>query len=143
MKIRWLPFFLLCLVLAGCSTASDTGGCLILAAEGAEAYGSVLSPFLWGYTLQEAEDSLYAELDRGSAVACFDVQAIPAMDRGLGRYWYPHVSATVVLAVDRTQTDAVITGWDSLAYAGRWTSENGGFDHAESLPGPGINGQGG
>ncbi len=114
MKIRWLPFFLLCLVLAGCSTASDTGGCLILAAEGAEAYGSVLSPFLWGYTLQEAEDSLYAELDRGSAVACFDVQAIPAMDRGLGRYWYPHVSATVVLAVDRTQTDAVITGWDSL-----------------------------
>lgn len=56
MKIRWLPFFLLCLVLAGCSTASDTGGCLILAAEGAEAYGSVLSPFLWGYTLQEAED---------------------------------------------------------------------------------------
>ena len=86
MKIRWLPFFLLCLVLAGCSTASDTGGCLILAAEGAEAYGSVLSPFLWGYTLQEAEDSLYAELDRGSAVACFDVQAIPAMDRGLGRY---------------------------------------------------------
>ena len=114
MKIRWLPFFLLCLVLAGCSTASDTGGCLILAAEGAEAYGSVLSPFLWGYTLQEAEDSLYAELDRGSAVACFDVQAIPAMDRGLGRYWYPHVSATVVLAVDRTQTDAVITGWNSL-----------------------------
>ncbi len=114
MKIRWLPFLLLCLVLAGCSTASDTGGRLILAAEGAEAYGSVLSPFLWGYTLQEAEDSLYAELDRGSAVACFDVQAIPAMDRGLGRYWYPHVSATVVLAVDRTQTDAVVTGWNSL-----------------------------
>lgn len=37
MKIRWLPFLLLCLVLAGCSTASDTGGRLILAAEGAEA----------------------------------------------------------------------------------------------------------
>ena len=36
------------------------------------------------------------------------------MTRGVGRYWYPHVSATVVLAVDRTRTDAVITGWNSL-----------------------------
>lgn len=36
------------------------------------------------------------------------------MARGVGRYWYPHVSATVVLAVDRTRTDAVVTGWNSL-----------------------------
>ena len=71
-------------------------------------------PFLSGYTVQEAEDTLYAEVARGNAVACFDVQAIPAMDRGVGRYWYPHVSATVVLAVDRTRTDAEITGWNSL-----------------------------
>ena len=114
MKIRWLPFLLLCLVLVGCGAASNPGDRLISAAEGAEVYCSALSPFLCGYTFQEAEDSLYAELAQGSAVACFDVQAIPAMDSGLGRYWYPHVSATVVLAVDRTQTDAVITGWNSL-----------------------------
>ena len=47
-------------------------------------------------------------------MACFDVQAIPALERGVGRYWYPHVSATVVLAVDRTRTDAAVTGWNSL-----------------------------
>ena len=47
-------------------------------------------------------------------MACFDVQAIPAIERGVGRYWYPHVSTAVVLAVDRTRTDAVITGWNSL-----------------------------
>ena len=57
-------------------------------------------------------------MSRGSAVACLDVQAIPAMARGVGRYWYPHVSATVVLAVDRTRTDAVITGWNSLRESG-------------------------
>ena len=113
MKMRWLPILLLCLLLTGCS-AEASGGQLISAAEGAEAYSAALAPFLPGYSLQTAEDTLYAEVSRGSAVACFDVQAIPAMDRGVGRYWYPHVSATVVLAVDRTRTDAVITGWNSL-----------------------------
>lgn len=113
MKGRWLPLLLLCLILAGCGTV-DTGGRLISAAEGAEAYSAALAPFLPGYFLQTAEDTLYAEVSQGNAVACFDVQAIPAMDRGVGRYWYPHVSATVVLAVDRTRTDAVITGWNSL-----------------------------
>ena len=113
MKGRWMPLLLLCLILAGCGTV-DTGGRLISAAEGAEAYSAALAPFLPGYSLQTAEDTLYAEVSRGNAVACFDVQAIPAMDRGVGRYWYPHVSATVVLAVDRTRTDAVVTGWNSL-----------------------------
>ena len=113
MKMRWLPILLLCLLLTGCS-AEASGGQLISAAEGSGAYSEALLPFLPGYTLREAEDTLYGELSQGNPVACFDVQAVPAMARGVGRYWYPHVSATVVLAVDRTRTDAVITGWNSL-----------------------------
>ena len=113
MKMRWLPILLLCLLLTGCS-AEASGGQLISAAEGSGAYSEALLPFLPEYALRDGEDTLYAEVSRGNAVACFDVQAIPAMDRGVGRYWYPHVSATVVLAVDRTRTDAVITGWNSL-----------------------------
>ena len=81
-------------------------------------YSTALAPFLSGYTRQEAEDTLYAQVTQGDAVACFDVQAIPAMRQGVGRYWYPHVLATVVLAVDRTRTDAVITGWNSLPESG-------------------------
>ena len=113
MKRRWSLLILLCLLLTGCS-AEASGGQLISAAEGSGAYSEALLPFLPGYALRDGEDTLYAEVSRGNAVACFDVQAIPAMDRGVGRYWYPHVSATVVLAVDRTRTDAVITGWNSL-----------------------------
>ena len=113
MKRRWLPILLLCLLLTGCS-AEASGGQLISAAEGSGAYSEALLPFLPGYTLREAEDTLYGELSQGNPVACFDVQAVPAMARGVGRYWYPHVSATVVLAVDRTRTDAVVTGWNSL-----------------------------
>lgn len=113
MKRRWSLLILLCLLLTGCS-AEASGGQLISAAEGSGAYSEALLPFLPGYALRDGEDTLYAEVSRGNAVACFDVQTIPAMDRGVGRYWYPHVSATVVLAVDRTRTDAVITGWNSL-----------------------------
>ena len=113
MKMRWLPILLLCLLLTGCS-AEASGGQLISAAEGSGAYSEALLPFLPGYALRDGEDTLYAEVSRGNAVACFDVQAVPAMARGVGRYWYPHVSATVVLAVDRTRTDAVVTGWNSL-----------------------------
>ena len=113
MKRRWSLLLLLCLLLAGCS-AEASGGQLISAAEGSGAYSEALLPFLPGYALRDGEDTLYAEVSRGNAVACFDVQAVPAMARGVGRYWYPHVSATVVLAVDRTRTDAVVTGWNSL-----------------------------
>ena len=117
MKKRWPFLLLLCLLLTGCSAAAS-GGHLISASEGSGAYSEALLPFLPGYTLQEAEDTLYAEVSRGNAVACFDVQAVPAMARGVGRYWYPHASATVVLAVDRTRMDAVITGWNSLRESG-------------------------
>lgn len=117
MKRRWSLLLLLCLLLAGCS-AEASGGQLISAAEGSGAYSEALLPFLPGYALRDGEDTLYAEISQGNAVACFDVQAIPAMDRGVGRYWYPHVSATVVLSVDRTRTDAVITGWNSLRESG-------------------------
>lgn len=113
MKMRWLPILLLCLLLAGCSVETSEGH-LVPVAEGSREYSSAPDPFLPGYTLREAEDTLYGELSQGNPVACFDVQAVPAMARGVGRYWYPHVSATVVLAVDRTRTDAVVTGWNSL-----------------------------
>ena len=112
MKRRWSLLILLCLLLTGCS-AEASGGQLISAAEGSGAYSEALLPSFpdmrpgWGgYPMRR--------FPRAMPWHAFDVQAIPAMDRGVGRYWYPHVSATVVLAVDRTRTDAVITGWNSL-----------------------------
>ena len=116
MKKRCLPLILLCLLLGGCGRAASEGR-LVSAAEGSGEYCAALRPFLPGYAVREAEDSLYAETARGGAVACFDVQAVPAMRRGVGRYWYPHVLGTVVLAVDRTRTDEEITGWGSLLHS--------------------------
>ena len=84
MKRRWSLLILLCLLLTGCS-AEASGGQLISAAEGSGAYSEALLPFLPGYALRDGEDTLYAEVSRGNAVACFDVQAVPAMRRGVGR----------------------------------------------------------
>ena len=80
MKIRFLPLILLCLLLGGCGRAVSEG-CLVSAAEGSGEYCAALCPFLPGYAVREAEESLYAEAARGGAVACFDVQAVPAMRR--------------------------------------------------------------
>ena len=113
MKIRWLSIFLICMVLTLCRAAAAEGG-LISAAEGAEQYSEVIGSFLPGYEIREEKDTLYAEVSQGNAAICFDVQAIPAVESGVGKYWYPHVSAAVVIAADRTRTDAVITGWNSL-----------------------------
>ncbi len=45
----------------------------------------------------------------------FDSQAVPAVERGLADFWYPHYLATVIIAVDRDRTDANISGWADLA----------------------------
>ena len=110
MKIRSLTFFLTwCFLFTGCASV-NTNRYLISDAEGSEDYTKTLQTYLSEYEMRESTDSLYAETASGNAVACLDVQAIPAMERGVGRYWYPHVLCTVVIAVDRTQTDASITG---------------------------------
>lgn len=113
MKTKWIFLLFLCLILAGCK-ASPSESHLISMAEGAGEYSKTLHTFLPAYSLQDAEDTLYAEVARGNAVTCFDVQAVPAVRQGVCRYWYPHAAATLVIAVDRKRTDAVITGWKSL-----------------------------
>ncbi|MDR1703485.1 MAG: hypothetical protein LBS19_02200 [Clostridiales bacterium] len=51
------------------------------------------------------------------AIEVFDAQAIPALNAGAAKYWYPLRSATVVIAVDRGKTDAAINGWGCLPAA--------------------------
>lgn len=114
MKYQLLSFYLvISLLLTGC-TAAKTDGYLISEVEGSREYNLILNTYLSGYKIGKSKDGLYAELADGNAVVCFDVQAIPAMKRGVGRYWYPHILSTMVLAVDRSQTDAVVSGWNSL-----------------------------
>ena len=55
----------------------------------------------------------YYALENG-AMEAFDVQAIPALQNNVARYWYPQYLATVVIAIDRDQTDVPLTKWRDL-----------------------------
>ena len=118
MRIRWFALLLLlCLLLTGCA-ATTSGGRVISEVEHSQAYSAALLPYLPGYEEGQPRDNLYAEVTAGNAIICFDVQAVPAMERGVGKYWYPHVLSTMVIAVDRNRTNAAITGWNSLWESG-------------------------
>lgn len=117
MKKLCTVLLLLCLLLTGCQ-AKMPERYLIIGTEAPTDYDKTVLSFLSNYKAREPEDMIYAELSRGNAVACFDVQALPAMAKGVGRYWYPNCRATVVIAVDRSQTDAAVTGWNSLIATG-------------------------
>ena len=81
-------------------------------------YDQVLEQILPEYRVTPSIASLYNQLERSAACEAFDVQALPAAAAGAVAYWYPHYLATVVIAVDRRQTDAEITGWRDLPEGG-------------------------
>lgn len=104
---------LMILFLTGCGT-KGTENKLVASSEMLSPYAGIVLQTLPGYGLKTQTESIYAELPRGNAAACLDAQAVPAMEQGVGRYWYPHCLATVVIAVDRTRVDADISGWRDL-----------------------------
>lgn len=112
-----LILLMLCLCLTGC-TAERAERCLIVNQDVFSPYAETVLQTIPDYEMRTQSDGLYAELSQGNAVMCFDAQAIPAMERGVGRYWYPHCLITVVIAVNRAQTDANISGWRDLPDAG-------------------------
>ena len=114
MKIRWLSFFIaLCIMLGGCSKSND-GGYLISDIDSSNNYLSTLKFYLPNRDIKKSDKAIYQEVEDGNVAVCFDIQAKPAMEQGVGRYWYPHILSTIVLAIDRDQTDIDITGWNDL-----------------------------
>ena len=114
MKVRVIAIILLLgLLFSGCSISRENRY-LITNIEGFEKYNKTLKEYVEGYEMGMATDTIFAEVAKGNAVTCFDVQAIPAINQGVVNYWYPHVLTTVVIAIDRAQTDVIVTGWESL-----------------------------
>lgn len=81
-------------------------------------YPVVMTDFLPDYTPAMQQANAYDELTNGTVLESFDAQAIPAIQKGVGRFWYPQCLSTVVIAVDRDQTDEEIHGWKDLLSIG-------------------------
>ena len=115
---------LLALVCSGC--ARQEASLLVGRGDPYDPYTDIALEALDAYQLHPGGRDRFSLMHGENILECFDVQAVPAVRQGVGNYWYPQCLATVVLAVDRSQTDAVIRGWRDLLSAGvvvNWSVE--------------------
>ena len=77
-------------------------------------YPKVVEQVLPKLIIEQSDNKPYYILDDGNIAEAFDTQAMGALETGIAKYWYPHYLATVVIAMDRDQTDAIVTSWGDL-----------------------------
>ena len=77
-------------------------------------YPQVLEEILPTFSIEQSENKPYYILNEDGIVEAFDTQAIGAIETGIAKYWYPQYLATVIIAVDRAQTHAVVKEWEDL-----------------------------
>ena len=123
-QIGLILLVLLCItlqVLSGCSAqeaiATGAGHAQVYSLSEANAsYSYALADMLPNYALGTTLNMYptYQEPDT-LAVEAFCAHALPAIEQGVQGYWYPHYVASLVIAIDRSRTDAHILGWNDLA----------------------------
>lgn len=110
-KILVLLLFLVTL-LFGCANNEESK--IYFADYPASPYGDVVLLGAPNYTGAFSQDNIYYYLSLGAGCEAYDVHATVAMENGFASHWYPQYLTTVVIAVDRDQTDVEISGWRDL-----------------------------
>lgn len=77
-------------------------------------YPKVVEQILPSYTVEKSDNKPYYNLDTGGITEAFDIQASGAIEAGIAKHWYPQYLATVIIAVDRDQTKAIVDSWKDL-----------------------------
>ncbi len=77
-------------------------------------YPQVVQQILPSSHIKTVDSSAFYFLDDGLSVEVFDTQAKDALESGIAEYWYPHYLASIIIAIDRDQTDIIITGWEDM-----------------------------
>ena len=112
-KIRNLILLLAAvLIFTGCESQHDNS--VICSSEMYNYYDAVVPQILPGFEILHEYQGAFLDLKQGSVVETSDFLARPSLELGSVGYWYPQYLATVVIAVDRSQTDAEIDGWKDL-----------------------------
>ena len=111
-------FALLFVLLSGCSAQPTDERTIICKNDVYTHYPAIVARALPSHTVRRAENRVFAYLKQGTVAEAFDAQALPALEAGLAKCWYPQYLATVIIAIDREKTDAEIYGWRDLAAAG-------------------------
>ncbi|QRN84815.1 ABC transporter substrate-binding protein [Clostridia bacterium] len=100
-------------ILSGCSKELKSDS-ILFTLDDYSLYPKVVEQILPKYTTGLSDNNAYYILDNGAVAEAFDTQAAGAIGTGIANHWYPQYLATVVIAVDRNQTDADVTSWNDL-----------------------------
>lgn len=98
---------------SGCAKESNANT-VICNLDDYSLYPKVVEQMLPSFKTLQSDHSTYYTLDDGGIVEAFDTQAVGALETGIAKYWFPHYLATVIIAVDRDQTDAAVSTWSDL-----------------------------
>ena len=118
---RTAALMLLCLVfltlLCGCAQNTIDYKTVNCTDDEYTAYPDLVAEMLPGYIVDRMYNFVFYSLEKAATAEAFDTQALPGLENNLAKYWYPQYLATVVIAVDRDKTDAVIKGWRDIPAA--------------------------
>ena len=106
---------LLVLVLSGCGSL---GGNALYTSQDDQTWANIVSQHMDADTVltkRSAQEYPFAAYEQGFAIEASDVQVRSAEIAGLTGYWYPQTVETLVIALDRDRTDAVISGWQDVS----------------------------
>ena len=79
-------------------------------------YNNVVSQMFSSHHVYTGQYGTPSNLEAFAAVETCAYLAEPYLENGIAAHWYPQYTATVVIALDRSQTDAKIEGWRDLLY---------------------------
>jgi len=116
--ITFILLSLILFLLSGCMPQSDLENTVYCFYDEYSSYDKVLEQILPSYKISKSNTPIPTLNEGAIAVEVYNSQALPALEYGVAGYWYPHYLATVIIAVDRDKTDAVVTGWYDLLVAG-------------------------
>jgi len=112
---RTAALILLCIIifpiLSGCARKAVDNSVVNLTDDEYTPYPGVVTQMLPDHTVNRMYNFVYYSLETVGTAESFDTQALPALEYNIAKYWYPQYLATVIIAVDRDRTDAVINGW--------------------------------
>jgi len=117
---RTAAFLLLCLsflaLLSGCASQTGTEA-IRLHRYKADGFDEAVELLFPGHEIID-DAHIIEPLKTGALIEAYDAQVQAVANENNGRYWLPLTLETVVIAVDRSRTDAEITSWNNLLNSG-------------------------
>ena len=101
------------IILSGCTKQSKSNS-ILYNYDDYSLYPEVLDQVLPSFRIEESENKPYYILNSGGIAEAFDTQTVGGIEAGIAKYWYPQYLATVIIAVDRDQTDERVSHWNDL-----------------------------